>query len=57
MEVRHLMELLGRCSSTLMSLKIGVALEDSKDEMNDQQEEETPASKGWTSLTDLKLGR
>ncbi|KAK3810947.1 MAG: hypothetical protein J3Q66DRAFT_57388 [Benniella sp.] len=56
MKVRQLMELLDRCSSNLMSLEIDVELEDSKNEMDDQQEEEIPASKGWTSLTHLKLG-
>jgi len=59
MKVRRLMELLDLCSSTLMSLKIGVVLEVSKNEMDDddQQEEEITASKGWTSLTHLKLAR
>ncbi|KAF9348911.1 hypothetical protein BGX34_002166, partial [Mortierella sp. NVP85] len=57
MKVRPLMELLDHCSSTLVTLKMNVVLKDSKDEMDDRQEEEIFASKAWMSLTHLKLAR
>ncbi|KAK3813270.1 MAG: hypothetical protein J3Q66DRAFT_390148 [Benniella sp.] len=56
MKAETLMEILNRCSSALVSLRINVVFEGSKDEVSGQQEEMT-ASNGRMSLTHLELGR